>query len=227
MIRFDVADPEARYFGDFSVYKEITVEENGTQKGVVGVVIQSVARQTRATTTETPPRVLTTTAQIAEFTSNQVLYASDSYSELFPIVDGQCKYADRFQGGAIASYTTPKRGKPYVDADPAIETSGTISIVGTCEFIKTDMSVIEAMSAAAKKKGTIEFQGVSWSFSPNTPANGLGYSTAYTVESGPKHSVHVTWDPKVDEALSKVTSTVLRGGRRKTRRRRASRRVRV
>jgi hypothetical protein len=189
-----------------------------------GVIVQTVTKTTRVTVHETPPRVLTTSREIAEFTSNQVQYATHTYSELFPVVNGEVVERDNFQNGAVLRYEKEKR-KWYADDEPP--TSGTITMVGTLGFVRLAPSEAKALQAMTDAQaGTWPGLNAVWSFAPTTPANGLGYT-----ESRPefpaqvRHTVTVTWEKDGSPSTVNSTVTEVRGGRRRqTRRARKSRR---
>jgi hypothetical protein len=206
-------------WGGFVVQKSFTFPKDASGGGPTGVVVQTVEKKTSVTVHQTPDRVLTTSKDIAAFTSNNVKYATHTYSELFPILNGVSRDADNFQNGAVLRYVKDK-GKWYADDEPP--TSGTITMTGTIGFVPLDVSMATAIQTMTDtQKGTLsDFLGATWSFAQKTPANGLGYTeTTPVFRPAFTHTVKVTWDK--DGKDSRVESSVqpVRGGTRRRKRR--------
>lgn len=239
-VRLDVSEPASDNWGEFEVRKTYSVTRGGKSAGVFGYIIQTVDKRT---TVEVNGKSLTTSAEISTFTSGNVLNATETYSEVFPILNGTTCYGavtedraecidDQFQNGALLRYVEYKRkrkGKPTVTewaADDEPPTRGTITMVGFNRFVETDEATARGIAVsigednpvgAGAGPGTITLTGVEWSLSKDTPANGLPYSADYRVSEHQSHATHrvtVTWG--VDGATS-VESTVdpQSGGRRR------------
>lgn len=210
-------------WGDFTVNKTFSVANGKTQAGIFGVIVQTVSKTTEVTVhEETGPRTLTTTDEIAKFTSNQVTHATHSYSELFAILDGKSKESDNFQNGALLRYEKdPETGEVYADDEPP--TSGTIKMVGTFAFVETTEELAREIQAKTEKQsGSIKFLDCSWSFEATTPANGLGYTTdPVTLVRPHTHTVTVTWvqDGGKTTVKSDITPPAATGGTRRRKRR--------
>lgn len=192
-------------------------------KGTYGYVIQTVERSIDAQVVDGPH--LTTSADVEDFTSGKVKYASGTYSEIFPILDGDGAYDDLFSGGAILRYKRDRRvrSKWYADDEPP--THGTIRMIGTNQFFPTDKDTAQLIVDDIRAKDdsrTREFQGVVWALNRKTPAAGLPYNSDYRVNLDGSEVIHefeIRWTSH--GGTTTVTSNVVRkgGGRRETRRR--------
>ena len=109
---------------------------------------------------------------IDKFTSNNVMYMNDNYIELFPIIDGRCKYGDNFQNGGILRYELDG-GKYYSNDNPP--TLGTIQQIGTIFFIPSDKKLVKSVIGLIDSENIRNILGLDWNFSTNTPANGLPF----------------------------------------------------
>lgn len=241
-----VDDPVTDNWGDFQLRKSYKVTtDTGNPIGVFGYIVQSIDKRTTVTVGD-QPTPLTTSAEISKFTSQQVNNASDSYFELFPILNGiSCEgdpdldrgncVDDQFQNGAILQYekvVQKRRGKePLIEyyADDEPPTSGTITMKGISVFVPTSEAVARSLYAQIQS-GTGGVWKASetdpeWDLSPATPANGLPFRKSFQMPAGPKvvHSVLVKWDASTGGTTT-VTSTVEQqaGRRRLTRGRAAS-----
>lgn len=238
MVTIHVDPPQTDKWGEFEVRKTYNV----SPPTAFGYVVQRVSKQTTLIVhhPDKAPETLTTSSQISEFTSNQVNNASDTYYELFPILNGttcdgepeldrsNC-IDDQFQNGAMLRYeavTRNRRGKTplveyYADDEPA--TSGTIEMIGTNVFVPTSEAVardlytrIQSGAGGTWKASPTD---VEWDLSPSTPANGLPYRSSFQMPTGPNviHNVKVRWDQTGTTTISQ------HAGRRLTRARAASR----
>lgn len=209
-------------WGEFAVRKTYRVSAGGTPKGVFGYVIQKVEKVTRF---EAAGRTYTTSAEVSEFTSNNVNYATESYYEVFPILNGTTCLGrpmrdrgncidDQFQNGALLRYEEDD-GEQIPDDEPP--TTGTIRMVGTNVFVPTTGDVAKSIyDAIMNREASIVVGDIEWSLAENTPANGLPYREDFELPSQEHviHTVDVAWTIEgVTTVTSEVSNTT--GGRRR------------
>jgi hypothetical protein len=235
MITIKLGRPVPVKWGEFEVRKTYLVKnEDGT--GANGYIIQKVAKTTRAETRD--GKTYTSTTDISDLTRGNVLNASDTYYEIFPIINGTtCRnfppaadrsncIDDQFQNGGITRYTfeSDEEGAPKtwgVDDDPA--TSGSVDMVGTNVFVPLSKEEAESLydKIEANKGGSVVYNGITWNLSKRTPANGLPFTASFPLFSslmkGKRvviHRVNVSWD---FTGRTNVTSGVEEktGGRRR------------
>lgn len=231
--------PEKHDWGEFEVEKTFTVVSNVPNEPVFGYVVQKVEKVTNVTVHTLKGDIQYSTSQdIQKFTENQVNYATHTYYEVFPILNGITCYGkpdeernncidDRFQNGALLRYEYDEVEKEYY-ADNEPPTSGTIQMIGTCVFIPTDETIAKRIysSILNQSQSTIKIGNVQWSLSENTPANGLPYSEFYEFPKGVKQLIHrvgVMWN-KEGKTIMKSEIKMVGGKRKKTYRRKKSRR---
>lgn len=224
-IELIVDTPEIDNWGQFGLRKTFQVTPPAN-----GYIIQEVVKKTTATTSD--GKTYSTTTEINDLTNGNVLNASDTYYELFPIIQGTtCKGVpkrdrsncidDQFQNGAILRYV-PDDKEWVADDEPA--TMGTITMIGTNVFIETSKEEAEALydMINENKGGTFKDKtGNTWNLSPRTPANGLPYATSlipvFSTLTKNKpivvHNVVVRW--KATGATTVTSSQSLVGGRRR------------
>jgi hypothetical protein len=215
-VRLNVDEPVFDNWGEFEVRKTYNVSRGGKTEGVFGYVIQTVDKRTEATA---GGKEYKTSAEISKFTTGQVLNASESYSEIFPILNGTTCYGevtqdrgqcldDQFQNGAILRYVEYKRkrkGRPPVSewgADDDPPSKGKITMVGFNRFVETDEATARMIAnaivednpvgpvGAGAGPGTLNLSGVQWSLSEDTPANGLPYNKEYRVPEQQSQATH-------------------------------------
>lgn len=228
-----VEKPKKRKWGDFEVRKTFKVTKDGGTAGVFGYVVQRVEKTTIVNVSD--GRVLTTSGDIATFTTQQVQNATQTYYEAFPILNGTtCQgnpsrdrrncVDDQFQNGALLRYEL-ERGEYYADDDPP--THGRITMVGTCVFFPTDQATATAIYNAIQRPTmpTLIIEGTEWSLSPETPANGLPYRDDFELQGDQQvvHDVVVSWNIK---GKTEVNSQIRQQAGRSHRRRRTTRRLR-
>jgi hypothetical protein len=226
----------SNYAGDFYLSKKFQISHPAKAKSLVhGIVIQRVDRKTSATigpvrhetnisagdratldaASVFEGRKLKTSEEIASFTSNNVNYATHSYYEIFPILNGESN-VDRFGSGAISAYYSDGKRSD----NPS--TTGNIHFRGRSFFIELEMEDVKLIKSNESTGGAIGYGSIVWSSSPETPANGLFY-----IESTPStdakiasiasssgtltHIVDVTW---TGEDVSELTSTFTQSGGR-------------
>jgi hypothetical protein len=243
MITIKLEKPVPVKWGEFEVRKTYSVA-NPDKTPAHGYIIQKVVKQTNVETQD--KKRYTTTTEITELTSGNVANASDTYYEIFPIINGTtCRtdeaaadrsncIDDQFQNGAIARYTfeSDEPGEPPtwgVDDDPP--TSGTINMVGTNVFIPLKKEEAEALydRIDANKGGSVEYNGVTWNLSKRTPANTLPFTASFPLfssvvkgKSVAVHTVKVKWGYDGTTTVSSNVQQRRMGGRRKTIRARAA-----
>jgi hypothetical protein len=214
-VTLDASGVTVDNWGQFAVRKKYKFPA-----GTYGYVIQTVERSIDAQVVEGPR--LTTTEDVENFTTGKVKYASGTYSEIFPILDGVGVYDDLFSGGAILQYNRDRRTRTwYADDEPP--TYGTIRMVGTNRFFPTDKETAESIVSdiqARDDSRTRTFQDVVWTLNRKTPAAGLPYNSDYRVLPGDSEATHefeIRWTSH--GGATTVTSNVIRmrGARRKTR----------
>lgn len=235
MIRLLLDQPVPSTWGEFEVRKTYQVA-NPDGSPANGYIIQQVVKRTSVTMNGT---TYTTSTDISTLTSGNVLNASDTYYELFPILNGTtCRgpgrkdrancIDDQFQNGGIGRYTfesdTPGGEKTWaLDDDPP--TSGTIQMVGRNVFVPTTPADADALYATiqANRGGTLTLNGVVWNLSPRTPANGLPFTASFPLFSSlirgkpiAVHTVTVTWTPDGRTNVTSVQSMSVGGKRRRT-----------
>ena len=171
-------------WGAFSVYKTFTVTHPSIPKSQIkGYVIQKVSKKTHARKLENGQIVPINNIEV--FTNGNTLYMNHEYYEIFNINRGESTSADVFQNGAVLRY----HNDGYADDDPP--TSGYIYMRGEACFIPAD-----------NLTRRVDLFGFNWSYSKDTPANGLGYrvgeDTYRLFERAPSniviHKVVVYWN---------------------------------
>lgn len=188
--RLSVGPPETlevRRWGDFQLIRPFVIEriaKGEPDRGLNGFIVQRIVRTATVTVHEAKPRTLTTSDQIAEFTNQQIQNAVGNYYEMFAVNNGEIVDRDQFQGGGILRYV--KEGREYV-ADDEPPTSGTITIVGTSVFVRSNPAKVgeagRAMERAESGPATrlsTQFAalGKTWSTFTATAANGLPFLNA-------------------------------------------------
>jgi hypothetical protein len=243
MITIKLEKPRSGNWGEFEVRKTYSVV-NSDKTPAHGYIIQKVAKKTEVKTED--GKKYTTTTEITELTSGNVANASDTYYEIFPIINGTtCRtdeaaadrsncIDDQFQNGAIARYTfeSDVPGEPPtwgVDDDPP--TSGKIKMVGVNVFIPLKQEEAEALydTIDANKGGSVEYNGVTWNLSKRTPANTLPFTASFPLFSSVVkgrsiaiHTVNVKWGYDGITTVSSKVQQQSAGRRRKTIRARAA-----
>lgn len=212
---------EADDWGAFHTTKEFDIfrvePSNGKKnkeikEGVYGFVVQHVSKKTDVSVL-CGDGLIREVSNIDKFTSNQVTHMNHSYTELFPVLEGETVIADRFQNGALLRYEQENsNGKWYANDNPP--TSGKIIIEGTIYFIPAEKDevnrVINYSSLNEKNKNKnnninsptkIKIFGSVWDLSPDKPAAGLPYTTATLPSLAErrqsnvlKHTVEVGWN---------------------------------
>jgi hypothetical protein len=188
--RLSVGPPAAKEvgsWGDFQLIRPFAIEriaEGEPDRGLNGFIVQRIERTATVTVHSAPPRTLTTSDQIADFTNQQIQNAVGTYYELFAVNNGKILDRDQFQGGGILRYV--KEGGEYVgETDP--NTSGTIKIVGRSVFVRSNRVKVdeaeEAMARAESGPATrlsteLSVLGKTWSTFTATAANGLPFLEA-------------------------------------------------
>lgn len=234
-IELVISEPVIKNWGEFEIRKTFNVTPAAS-----GYIIQEVKRTTDIVVYETnkKPRKINTDIGVLEFTNGNVLNASGTYYEVFPIINGTtCNgkpvrsrsncIDDQFQSGAILRYTfeADEEGEQKTwGADDYPPTSGTITMTGRCIFVpeakKGDAKHLHALMNIESPSGTWESpDGKTWNLSKRTPANGLAFRTSYPdfPSSGAvEHTVTVTWDTTGTTTVhSSPPNAPLEGGRRR------------
>lgn len=229
IIGADVSPAEINPWGDFALRKRYSVTVRGNKRGVFGYIIQHVVKTTDAETRD-PPKKFTTTKDIETLTSNNVRYATHSYYELFPIINGVGSEDDEFANGAILTYLPADDTHPDPEADDNPPTKGTISMIGTSVFVPTPLAVARSIARAIEsppKSLIVKVGDLEWSLDKTSPAAGLPYRTDFTMPSGNKlvHTVIVKWDYDGATDVSSMLDTLVDspasvpvGGSRRTKR---------
>jgi hypothetical protein len=188
--RLSVGPPDAlevRSWGDFQLIRPFVIERivpGEPEGGLNGFIVQRIERTATVTVHSAPPRTLTTSDQIADFTNQQIQNAVGTYYEMFAVNNGKILDRDQFQGGGILRYV--KEGGEYVgETNP--NTSGTIKIVGKSVFVrsssdsvrKAEKAMARAESGPATRLSTqLSVLGKTWSTFTATAANGLPFLEA-------------------------------------------------
>lgn len=192
---------EAGGQGDFHVRKGFKVFDGAGREVNTGLIVQLVRKRTRANVlNEAGAEVtLTTGAEIAAFTSNQVEYMDFDYIEAFRYQPATRTEAagwerDQFQSGAVAKYY--KRGSAYYPylkklsraADRPYLTSGDILMTGNLIYIP-DAALAIATGAMSESRGAHPANGLL--VCPNTtywPA-----LQALNAATPRLHTVSISW----------------------------------
>jgi hypothetical protein len=229
VIGANVLPAEIKLWGDFVLRKSYSVTLRGTKRGVFGYIIQYVVKTTDAEMRD-PPKKFTTTKDIETLTSNNVRYATHSYYELFPILNGVGSEDDEFANGAILTYLPADDTHPDPEADDDPPTKGIISMIGTSVFVPTPSAVARSIAKAIESPPNslvVRVGGLDWSLDTTYPAAGLPYRTDFMMPSGNKlvHTVIVKWDYDGATDVSSMLDTLVDapasvpvGGSRRTKR---------
>jgi hypothetical protein len=240
-LELKIKKPKLKKWGDFELRKTFEVKQNNNTEGVFGYVVQKIEKSTVVNIGQGKEeeamgwkawfgKRLTTSAEIEEFTAGQVKYATHTYYEVFPILNGTtCDETgncidDQFQNGGLLRYVL-EDGEYVSDDDPP--TSGQIKMIGTCVFVQTDEATAKTIHAAIEAKPpspTLVIGEKEWSLSEETPANGLPYLVDFALPAGRRivHEVVVSWDIK---GKTQVISIPKQNAGRRTKHRRAKRRI--
>jgi hypothetical protein len=165
----------AKLWGEYTVHKEFIVKKNNRKKDINGFIVQVITKSTEAYVLCGDGNIKKIN-DISQFTSNRVKYMNDSYIELFPIINGESMYGDNFQNGGILRYEKEGRNY-YTNNNPP--TFGIIQQTGENFFIPVDdiklINLVLEKINSKNKNPDLNIFGIIWSFSNNTPANGLPY----------------------------------------------------
>lgn len=174
-----------KYFKAFNILRRTRNNNRRTAKNIYGnisgFVVQYVKKQVDASVLCGDDK-LKQIKNIENFTSQQVKYMNHSYTELFPVLNGQSVYADVFSNGPILRYEYDEDDKLwYADDNPP--TSGQIIQEGIIYFISAPeedvQRVIDLMENQNKNKNKnteINIFGIKWDINKIFPTNGLPYS---------------------------------------------------
>ncbi len=211
----DMPFQSARKCGDFRVTKHFVV--TNLKKPLAkpnGYIIQLIEKRTYVITkcgdqwdktnkgssiceVGAPETLLINSDDIDKFTAGNAKYMTHNYLELFEVKDGEGKWDDTFQNGAVVKYEWdwdgPKKKRkmwhPIIeDVDESFFTRGKIIMTGSNIFIPASTNLKKMFK---------------WDSRKSTPANGLPYlevtpenlATIWAMRKSEPlvHSLEITW----------------------------------